>query len=180
LRIHETAGVVGALAVREARRRTGEHGHDLSADVDVGVVVVAELGGDDAEAGEDDGRLDAARGLVAGVDEDVLAVLERAAIDRERGVCGVEERGLHADVLKVRAAVAGRLRADGLELRGDVCGRDVVAARAGLAAFDRVAGEEVDVGADRVRGNGQDERECGGDHVQVSISVPLRASVSLW
>jgi hypothetical protein len=150
-------------AVGEARRRAGQERHDLAAHVDGRVVVVPEVGRDDAEAGEDDWRVDLARAFESGVDQHVLAVRERRSVDGERRLCGIEEKGAEPHLVKVRAAVAGRLRANGLELRRDVRGRDVVAARAGLAPFQRVTREKVHVGADGVRSDGEEECERG-DH----------------
>ena len=54
------------------------------------------------------------------------------------------------DVLVVGAVVAAGLEAVRLELRGDVLLRDLVAARAGAAAFEQVAGEELIVGSHRL------------------------------
>ena len=149
--------------MRKARRRAGQQRHDLAADVDVRVVVVPEVGGHDAEAGENHRRVDFARALQSGEDQHVFAMLERLSVDGERRFRGIEEKRAEPHLVQVRAVVAGRLRARGFELRRDVRGGDVVAARAGLAPFERVTGEKVHVRTHRLRGDGQEEYERG-DH----------------
>ena len=58
---------------------------------------------------------------------------------------------MKGDPLKPAALLATRLEPGGLELAGDIPRRDLVSARAGIAAFEQVVGKEFDVGAEPLR-----------------------------
>ena len=123
--------------------------HDLALDVDAGVLVQA-LGRErQAVADEDDGALDGGLGRGQGVDGEVAVVEgEGPAVDRQGGDADIDRDGpLDRDLLEVRGpAVAARLEAVLLEPGGHVVGRLLVAGREGLAAFELVGGQVLDVG----------------------------------
>ena len=56
-------------------------------------------------------------------------------------------------ILEVGAVVAGGLGADQRELRGEVLGGQLAAARADAAPFQQIARQELDVSADPVSGD---------------------------
>jgi hypothetical protein len=104
---------------------------------------------------------------------DAFAVHEAASSDRD------PRRGGHSEaderhLLEPAPVRTGGPQAKPLEAGGDVAGGDVVAARAGFAAFEKVVGEEGDMGAEalrgeigrrrllRDRGDRERQREAGG------------------
>ena len=125
--------------------------------VDVAVVVVAQLRRGDAEAGQDHGRADV-DGLAREVrrEQEVLAHRQRLAVDGQRRRARIDLRRAH------RHRLHRRLQSRCVELRAHVLGRHFVSARARLAPFQRVVGEEPHVRGDGVRGD--DEREQSTEH----------------
>ncbi|MFN2549656.1 MAG: hypothetical protein ABR567_19710 [Myxococcales bacterium] len=86
------------------------------------------------------------------------------------------------------AVVAGRLVAEGLELRREITGGDRMAAAAGVAPFEEIVGEEPNVGGERFAPNccesgGAGDIEAGGekkrDHRSCSSGVPSASGSSL-
>ena len=143
-------GVVRARLARQLAGRVGQQRDDLALDVEAGVVVVAELGRRDAEAGEDH-RRGHLRGRLRGARPDHALVgqrhVGRRAVDRQahrrRRRRALDERHL----LEVRAVVGPGSVAGGLERRRDVAGGQLVPARRRFAAFEQVVGQKLDVGA---------------------------------
>jgi hypothetical protein len=85
--------------------------------------------------------------------EEVVAELERSAVQLERGARLIDPAAAERDALEVRAAVAGRLEAEPLEVRGEVLGRLVQPARGRVAPLHRVGGDDVEVLAQSVGGD---------------------------
>src|SRR5262249_28741714 len=112
-------------------------------------------------------------GLTAG--EDIVVV----AFELQRFVALGEfecwwDMGRDADEwhrLKPAAAGGSRLEAERFELSRDVMLSQLVAARAGAAAFEQVVGEEADVGA---KGGFGDGLFSGGDLSGVGLKRGLR------
>jgi hypothetical protein len=147
--------------------------HDLAADV-AGVVVVAQRGRRDAEAGEHHRAGRRAAGAEA-LRIELLAVREvprRPARTGDLEPVALAQRGGHEVVgLEVRAGGRGGLQAGALEPRADVvAGRDVLH-RVGQAAAHRVTREEEEIGtqvvlADRLEAGRallRAERDHGGE-----------------
>ena len=171
-------GVVGARLARETRGRVREDRHDFAADVEAGVVVVPELWRGDAKPGEHDRRRDLdvlpPRGRAdecLGGHRDLARLAVTHETKRRPGRRALDERHL----LIPPAVVRRRGPARGLERRRGVPGRDLVAACAGLAPFEQVVREELDIGAhaasrdDGARitlrggeGCGEDDDQAGG------------------
>ncbi len=147
--------VVRALRVRKLRRGAAQDHGDAAVEVDVLEVGVVELGSVDAEAGEHQrcGQRRAGREEVRG-GEVVSAVLEVVALvlaHEFRDGAGQHRSRFHQrHGLQVRVCVAGRCKAGLAELRRDVRGGNVVAARRCRASFQQIAGEKIDVAADRL------------------------------
>ena len=66
--------------------------------------------------------------------------------EAERGLVAIGGDTEEGDVLVIGAAVARGLQTVRLELRGDVLLGDLIAAGAGTASFEQVAGQELIVG----------------------------------
>jgi hypothetical protein len=147
--------VVGADLGLQARGRAAQQDDDLALHVQAGVVVAAAFRRDDAVADEDQRRGD--RGLrLAGLGRRKVVLAEhqgaRLAIGAGVGDAALVGRavGRQGHLLQVGAVVAGRLDVHQRVLRSHVLGGDVVAARAGLAAFQQVVGQEAHVRLDGV------------------------------
>ena len=170
------ARVVGLGGGGEALGGAGEDDGNFALNVDAGGEIgVVELGGVDAEADEDGGRGDLARGGAGGGAGE--HVVDRSEGDLGAGVADDEFAGFeveagfaHGEGLHV-APVAGGLDAEAQELGGDVGHGKAVAAGAGGAALHEIVGEEGDVGADAAlggvggvfgAGGWGDEGEAGG------------------
>src|ERR1035438_2891090 len=142
----EEVGVVGGWVADDDE-------DDFAADIDVGVVIPLVLGRGDAVADEDDGGVDVDERSVARVVDDVVGAEGEghggAGGGREREDGGVAVDG-HAEegyLLEEGAVVTAGLEAGEGELGGDVFGGEIASADAGAAAFEKIVGEEADVGA---------------------------------
>jgi hypothetical protein len=155
--------VVGADLGLQAAGGAAQHDDDLALHVQARVVVAAAFGGDDAVADEDQRRGDRGLGL-AGLGRGQVVLAEgqgaRLAVGAGVGDAALVGRavGRQGHLLQVGAVVAGRLDAHQRILRGHVVGGDVVAARAGLAAFQQVVGQEAHVRLDGVGRRREAER----------------------
>jgi len=106
---------------------------------------------------------DALLGLAAeAADRDIGAIGEPLAADGERGGRGLVEIG-QCQRYRLIPAILDRLgQAERGEAGGDEADGDVIAARARIASFEQVVGEECHVGADRVGGEGRFLSESRG------------------
>src|SRR5580698_10541849 len=110
---------------------------------------------------------------MSGVAGHYVVFLERelgalaAALDDKRIVCGIRRDLAQADLLEVRSVVSGGGEAELLEFGADVIRRELVAARAGAAAFEQIVREEFHVGVD----------SGGGDLVEVLLGWEERLGV---
>ena len=148
------AGVVGALVRREGRRRSGDHDGDFSPQVEPRIVGIAQRGRIHAEAGENQrGRdLRVGRGEAAAGQEIVLAVFQLGPLavpeQREGGVGLAEGDAEKGHGLEVGAAGPRRREPQRLETRRHVLRGEIVAARSGPPAFQKIVRQEPHVGAD--------------------------------
>jgi hypothetical protein len=149
--------------------RAGEDDDDLPARVEAGIIVMIELRRGEAEAGEDERRRDRVALLrERRRDRHLDAVAEGLAgarqVEGQRAAARPVGPLLEGDALEEAAARRRALEAQSGELLGDILGGDLMAAGAGLAAFEQVVGEERHVGPDALLGGGGGGRlgESGG------------------
>ena len=140
LRLHPAVAEMGALTAGKARRRAVHDDGDLAAHVGVGVVVVMQMRSADAVTDENRRSFYAnvSRSLVA-AQQDVFIDFQRrgfaVALHDHRTLLGNHGDAAKRDLLPV-SVDAGGLQAEQLELSLHVAGGDLVAARAGAAAFE--------------------------------------------
>jgi hypothetical protein len=139
----------------DRRRQAADNDDDLAADIDPGIIVDSEPFLAYAPACEHQLGVDGAVGLL-----ETRAQPEVAAVDQVMGLsshCESRARGGLVGCsskrhLLVPASVdPPGLKADGPKLGCDISGSQIVAARAGVAAFEKVAGKEFDIGLEPLR-----------------------------
>src|ERR1700685_3637371 len=157
------AAVVGErLAFEEFRivgsRLVDEKHRDFSMHVDAFVIVPVVCGGFDSESDENDWRIDVGDfGLCFVVDGEIVEEFEADCIAASGFWDEAELRAWqrfhrnHRHVLEKRTAVAGGFQSIRFELCADVFGGEVSAALAGAAAFEQIARQKFNVGANHLR-----------------------------
>jgi hypothetical protein len=145
-----------APVVVEARGRAAEQHGDLAFDIDPGEIVLLELRRVHALPHEHDRCLDARIALVEiHARQELLAesqrLLRTVAKDHQLAAVIHAHAAQHRHALVIAAIVAGRRQAHRAVALRDIQRGQVVASRAGFAAFEQVVGEEADIGLDAPR-----------------------------
>lgn len=126
----------------------GEDDDDFAFELEAFEIVVLHFRDAEAVADEDHGRFDAGCGVRAEVEIGLLAEFDGLGLtvteEGEAGVGFVDLAGSELDGLHV-ALGSGGGEAEAFELLGDVGGGLAVAFAAGVAAFEFVVGEELNV-----------------------------------
>jgi len=131
---------MGALGAGKAGRRAVHDDRELAAHVGIGVVVVMQMRSADAVTDEDRRSFYArVSGAFVAAQQDVFVDFQRrgfaVALHDHRALLGNHRDAAKWDLLPV-SVDAGGLQSQQLELSLHVAGGDLVAARAGAAAFE--------------------------------------------
>ena len=144
----------------------GEQDQHLALDVHSFEIVPLKFRGDDAMADEYGFGIEVFGWLLTAVHSDeIFEPAERDGLARSGGRQRGVRRCLDADqrhFLEVGSVVASGLGSEEGDLGGDVFGGKALAANGYTTAFEQIAGEEFDVGANALAGDGLGLRE--GDY----------------
>ena len=142
-------------------RLVDQHEQDFALDVHALVIVPVVFGRFDAIADVDDVGVNLGFGLLRLIVGDVI--VERFEVERIKArTFGGNEREArvgagrdadHRNFLQIGAVVAGGLQSIERKLRRDVFGGNVASTLAGAAPFEKVVGEEANMGLDVIRTN---------------------------